>query len=127
MQASAVAGFRNRGLNVALWQADPGAPVIISGGIAVVSCICGNACAASKDWDEARCFACGGIYQHLDWPTDWDAIVDTLLARPTANRHWGTYLAPGVVVRDETVSQLKADNRSRGIAESQRVARKGGR
>jgi hypothetical protein len=110
--------LRGRGRPVVLWEADQGAPVIVSGGIALVSCACGDAAAASRAWDEARCFGCGAIYRQLDWPEAWDAIVDALLARPTANRHWGTYLGPATVRRDETVAELQADNRRHGHSES---------
>lgn len=117
-----LARLRLRGLNVVSRLETPGATVIVNGGNAIVFCMCGGGASASREWDEARCFDCGAIYQRLDWPDDWDEVVDTLLARPQAQRSHGVVIAPGEVLREETVSVLKAENVVLGVAESKRDA-----
>lgn len=97
--------LRQQGLAVVEWEADAGAPVIVSLGKYVVVCACGNAPSAHPEWDEARCWDCGAVYHGLLWPADLADIADILLARPLEDRKW----KPG-----DTVDLLLAENIERG-------------
>ena|SRR3990167_5221828 len=94
------------------WPAPDGAVALATGGKWVIVCVCGDAPMAHPDWDEARCFACGAIYRHLQWPPQRHAIEDALLARPQAiTRAW----LPG-----ESVAVLRRQNREHGVPDRRR-------
>src|SRR5688572_26347663 len=40
----------------------------------LVDCDCGGAAAASPEWPESRCFGCGRIYTHVEFPENRASI-----------------------------------------------------
>ena len=88
------------------WHAPTNPAPYITTGKWVVACPCGDYPMASPAWNEARCFACGAIYQKLKWPRKREAIEAALVARPQAlARRW----TPGM-----SIEEVRAVSKTQG-------------
>lgn len=102
------------------WDVEPTEPttsvdvtldVWVNDGRWIIQCPCGGAQNAYAGQRRFFCVDClneahGGAWVKVHWPKDHSAIDEVLAPRPIGNQHW----VPGETVRD-----LQADNRSRGL------------
>lgn len=73
----------------------------------VIDCECGAGNATDPAWGFACCFGCGAVHEHVQFPTDIDAIEQALLSRPfPMNRNWRP---------SETAETLTAENIEHGV------------
>lgn len=87
----------------------------VSAGWWVVKCPCGNAPAASHEWDIAVCFECGAVHTPLFPKEHADGEVE-LLKRPNRHkRNWFPHKSTHVVHGGETVASLRRENAREGV------------
>lgn len=91
------------------WAAPRPLQGYISHGLWVGDCDCGSGVAIDPSWAQARCFACGAVYQ-VQLPGDDDRLnlEHVLSQRPRRHQHWRPQ-------DGETLTTLAIENVQHGV------------